>query len=261
MRAFRLAYDGTRFRGFQRQPHGDTVEDDLFAALRALDVFSGEKPDGYAAAGRTDAGVSARAQTVGFESPEWLTPRALNPELPEAVRAWAFADAPDGFHATHHAQYREYVYHLHAPELDDDRARAAARRLAGAHDFHNLTTDAKNTERDVSLSLSRDGDYLVFTVRAGGFPRGLVRRLVALVRDVAAGGSFDRVDRVLSSEPLDGPLGVPPAPAHPLALADVGYDLDFTVDDRAAVDCRETFASLAVERRTRARVADSLYSQ
>ncbi|GAA0647523.1 tRNA pseudouridine(38-40) synthase TruA [Salarchaeum japonicum] len=261
MRAFRLAYDGTRYRGFQRQPHGDTVEDAIFRALRALDVFEDEKPEGYAAAGRTDAGVSARAQTVGFESPEWLTPRALNAELPDAVRAWAFADAPDGFHATHHARYREYVYHLHAPALDDERAREAARLLAGEHDFHNLTSDSKNTERDVSLSLSRDDDYLVFTVRAGGFPRGLVRRLAALVRDVGAGGSLDRVERVLSPEPLDGPLGVPPAPAHPLVLADVGYDLDFSRDDRALADCRETFASLAVERRTRARVADALYPQ
>ncbi|MEE6209578.1 tRNA pseudouridine(38-40) synthase TruA [Salarchaeum sp. III] len=261
MRAFRLAYDGTRFRGFQRQPHGDTVEDELFRALRALDVFEGEKPNGYAAAGRTDAGVSARAQTVGFETPEWLTPRALNPELPAHVRAWAFADAPDGFHATHHARYREYVYHLYAPDLDDERAREAARRLAGEHDFHNLTTDSENTERDLSLSLDRDDDYLVVTVRAGGFPRGLVRRLVALVRDVAAGGSDARIDRVLSPEPLDGPLGVPAAPAHPLVLADVGYDLDFAVDDRAAADCRETFGSLAVERRTRSRVADALYPQ
>jgi len=261
MRAFRLAYDGTRYRGFQRQPHGDTVEDELFAALRALDAFSGEKPEGYAAAGRTDAGVSARAQTVGFESPEWLTPRALNAELPDSVRAWAFADAPDGFHATHHAQYREYVYHLHAPAVDDDRAREAARRLSGLHDFHNLTTDSKNTERDVSLSLERENEYLVVTARAGGFPRGLVRRLVALLRDIAAGGSFDRLSRVLSPEPLDGPLGVPAAPAHPLVLADVGYDLDFEVDDRAAANCREVFESLAVERRTRARVADSLYSQ
>lgn len=261
MRAFRLAYDGTRFRGFQRQPHGETVEDELFGALRELDVLEGEKPTGYAAAGRTDAGVSARAQTVAFESPEWLTPRALNAELPASVRSWAFAAAPDGFHATHHVQYREYVYHLHAPELDDERAREAARQLTGEHDFHNLTTDTENTERNLSLSLSREDDYLVFTVRAGGFPRGLVRRIVALVRDVAGGDSDARIDRVLSPEPLDGPLGVPAAPAHPLVLADVGYDLDFVLDDRAAADCRKTFESIAVERRTRSRVADALYSQ
>ena len=44
------------------------------------------------AAGRTDAGVSALAQTVAFDAPEWLTPRALNAELPAEIRAWASAD-------------------------------------------------------------------------------------------------------------------------------------------------------------------------
>jgi hypothetical protein len=57
VRAFRLAYDGSGYRGFQRQPHGETVEDELFAALRELGVaFEGGSPVGYAAAGRTDAG-------------------------------------------------------------------------------------------------------------------------------------------------------------------------------------------------------------
>jgi len=77
MRAFRVAYDGEPYRGFQRQPHGDTIEDALFEGLRALGVgFRDGSPAGYAAAGRTDAGVSARAQTVAFEAPDWLSPRA-----------------------------------------------------------------------------------------------------------------------------------------------------------------------------------------
>jgi len=259
MRAFRVAYDGTPFFGFQRQPNVPTVEGALFDALRDLDVFSGEKPERYAAAGRTDRGVSARAQTVAFEAPEWLTPRAFDSALPESVRVWAAADVPDGFHATHHANYREYVYHLYAPELDDERARRAADRLRGEHDFHNLTTDGENTVRDLEIGLARDGDYLVFTVRASGFPRGLVRRVVALVHAVASGESgMDRVDRVLTRDPLDGPLGVPEAPAHPLVLADVGYDVEFVVDERANARRRDCFSERAAERRTRARVADLL---
>ena len=69
MRAYRIAYDGRPYYGFQRQPDVPTVEDDLFDALRALDAFSGEKPPSYAAAGRTDAGVSALAQTVALRPP------------------------------------------------------------------------------------------------------------------------------------------------------------------------------------------------
>ena len=60
MRAFRVAYDGRPYSGFQRQPDVPTVEDTLLDALRALGVFEGsDVPPGYAAAGRTDAGVSA----------------------------------------------------------------------------------------------------------------------------------------------------------------------------------------------------------
>jgi len=83
MHAFRLAYDGTGYRGLQRQPYGGTVENALFEALEALDVaFEAGAPVGYTAAGRTDAGVSARAQTVAVEAPEWLRLSALNAELP-----------------------------------------------------------------------------------------------------------------------------------------------------------------------------------
>ena len=122
MRAFRLAYDGRPFYGFQRQPTVPTVEGALFDALVDLSVLSpdADKPTGYAAAGRTDAGVSAAAQTVAFECPEWLTPRALNSELPATIRAWASADVPEDFHATHDATRREYVYHLYAPCVTDD---------------------------------------------------------------------------------------------------------------------------------------------
>jgi tRNA pseudouridine38-40 synthase len=140
MRAVRLAYDGTGYRGFQRQPHGDTVENALFEALEALDVaFEAGAPVGYAAAGRTDAGVSARAQTVAFASPEWLRLRALNAERPADVRAWAAADADADVHATHDAAVRRYCYYLYAPDASDDRAAEACRGLSGRHDLHNFT--------------------------------------------------------------------------------------------------------------------------
>ncbi|MFB6308309.1 MAG: tRNA pseudouridine(38-40) synthase TruA, partial [Haloarculaceae archaeon] len=233
MRAFRIAYDGRPYHGFQRQPDVATVEDELLAALDRLDVLAGDRtvPDGYAAAGRTDAGVSALAQTVAFEAPDWLTPAAFNGELPADVRAWASAPAPDDFHATHDATSREYTYYLHAPDAADGRARAALDRLAGEHDFHNLTPDERGTVRDLDPSISRDGEFLVLELTAGGFARQLVRRLVSVVAEIATGDAeLDRIDRVLAPEPLSGPDGVPPAPAEPLVLTGVAYpDLSFSV--------------------------------
>ncbi|MFB6300662.1 MAG: tRNA pseudouridine(38-40) synthase TruA [Halobacteriales archaeon] len=257
-RAFRVAYNGRPFHGFQRQPDVPTVEDALFDALRALDCLetAADSPTGYAAAGRTDAGVSAVAQTVAFETPAWLTPTALNSELPDAVRAWAAADVADDFHATHDAVRREYTYHCHAPTADIDRARKAIDRLAGEHDFHNLTSDPSGTVRDVTATVDPDGEFLIVTVAAGGFPRSFVRRFVSLVRSIAVGATpLDRIDRVLLAEPLPGPQGVPAAPAYPLVLTTVEYPrIEFQRDDDALADARDRFEDRRLEHRTRDRV-------
>jgi tRNA pseudouridine38-40 synthase len=286
-RAFRIAYDGRPYRGFQRQPHGETVSDAILDALRALDICDeGAVPPGYAPAGRTDAGVSARAQTVALDAPGWLTPRALNAELPGDVWAWAQADAAEDFHATHDARRRAYRYHLCAPAADAERAREAVAALAGEHDFHNLTPDDSGTVRTLETAIqvgdgsqsspandspssvspsspfstpSADGGYLVLAFEAGGFPRQLVRRCAELVRAVATGEApLGTIERALGSDPLDGGEGVAPAPPYPLVLADVAYDLSFEHDARALTDARERFAALRAERRTLARVADDL---
>jgi tRNA pseudouridine38-40 synthase len=262
MRAFRVAYDGRPYHGFQRQPDVPTVEDAILDALRTLDVIEkrADTPPGYAAAGRTDAGVSAVAQTVAFASPSWLTPAAFNSALPAAVRAWAHAEPPEDFHATHHASARTYTYHLHAPTASLERARTAADRLAGEHDVHNLTPDTDNTVRTLDASVAADGPFLVVRFTAGGFCRQLVRRLVTVLESVAVGdASVEWIDRVLGPESLTGPEGIPPAPAYPLVLTDVAYpDLAFSIDAEAAESAREVFDQRAVERRTGARVADSI---
>lgn len=260
MRAYRIAYDGQPYYGFQRQPDVQTVEDTILDALRALDVLDGEIPPGYAAAGRTDAGVSARAQTVAFEAPDWLTPAALNSELPADVRAWASADAPDDFHATHDAASRSYTYHLHAPDADRNRARRGLDALAGEHDFHNLTPDETGTVRTLSTALERDGPFLVVELTAGGFARQLVRRAVSVVAAVARGeADRSRIEHVLSEQSLSGPAGVTPAPAVGLVLTDVVYPgLDFTVDEAAADSARAVFDQQRVHHATRARIADVL---
>lgn len=283
MRVFRIAYDGTDYFGFQRQPDVPTIEDTIFDALRRLEVLSSDadKPDGYAAAGRTDAGVSALAQTIAFDAPEWLTPRAVNSELPADIRAWASADTSAGFHATHHASKRTYTYHLYAPaatavdaddrrpslapfgnaaRVDDERFHAALEALSGRHDFHNLTPDDRNTERSPTLEATRDGPFLVVTVSAGGFSRELVRRLVSLAREVGSGEtSLAKIDRALEPEPLAGHAGVAPAPPEPLVLTAVEYpDLEFSVDEAAATSAREIFDRRRVEQRTAARVSRRL---
>ncbi|MFP9190542.1 tRNA pseudouridine(38-40) synthase TruA [Natronosalvus vescus] len=276
MRAYRLAYDGTDYFGFQRQPNVPTVEDKVFDALRNLDVLATDarKPAGYAAAGRTDAGVSALAQTIAFEAPDWLSPRAFNSALSADIRAWASAEAPADFHATHHATRRTYSYHLYAPRdrdsppsavagarpVDDDRVHAALEALSGTHDVANLTPDDEGTRRTLTLEAERDGSFLEITVSAPGFARELVRRLVALVHAVATGAEpLAKIDRVLDPEPLPGHEGIAPAPPEPLVLTDVTYPvLTFERDTEAARRTHEIFERLRLERTTGARVAKQL---
>jgi tRNA pseudouridine38-40 synthase len=259
VRAYRIAYDGQPYHGFQRQPDVATVEDTLFDALRALDVLEGDKPPQYAAAGRTDAGVSAVAQTVAFDAPEWLSPAAFNSELPSSVRAWASAEAPSDFHATHHATQREYTYFLYAPEADESRVRRALDALAGEHDFHNLTPDSAGTRRSLSTGLVRDGRFLSLRFRAGGFPRQLVRRAVSLVAAVAREeADIERIERALSPEPMLGPEGIGPASPAPLVLTGVSYDLTFAPDDTAVRRTRDLFHRRRVDHATRARVGERI---
>jgi len=258
MRAYRIAYDGQSYHGFQRQPDVPTVEGTILDALGALGVIDGhDVPNGYAAAGRTDAGVSALAQTVAFEAPDWLTPAALNGELPADVRAWASAEVDDEFHATHDAASRTYTYWLYAENVDPERARNALDALTGRHDFHNLTTDDENTVRELTASLRVEEPFFVLSLQAGGFCRQLVRRIVSLVREVATGAtSRGKIDRVLGAEPIDGPEGVAPAAAEPLMLAAVAYPgVTFDRDADAAASAREVFRAKRIERAAGARVA------
>lgn len=271
IRAFRVAYDGRAYAGFQRQPHADTVEGTILSALSdhgIVDPGDGPThatPPRYAAAGRTDAGVSAVAQTVAFSAPDWLTPRAFNGQLPGSVRVWAAADVPETFHATHDAVRRTYRYYLYAPasdptavagegrraSADDERAvddatvDDALARLSGTNDFHNLTSDDTGTVRDLRATATRADEFLVVEVTAGGFPRALVRRLVAAVAAVGRGTAESTLlDRLLADEPVSGPYGVGPAPPDPLVLWDVDYDgVAFVVDDDAAAGARRAFGT------------------
>lgn len=266
MRAYRLAYDGRSYYGFQRQPDVPTVEDSVLDALVALDLLGEQEgrsrptPPGYAAAGRTDAGVSATAQTIAFEGPSWLTPAALNAELPADVRAWASAQVSNDFHATHDAAARAYTYYFHDPEGRIERARTALSELSGRHDFHNLTPDDSGTVRDLSTAVVRDNPFLVLEFRADGFPRQFIRRAVSVVAEIVREErTVDRIDRLLGEESLDGPAGVEPAPAAPLVLTAVVYDgVEFGVDQQAAEAARNIFERRRVEHQTDARVAGLL---
>lgn len=235
-----LAYDGTGFSGYARQPGRRTVQGVLEASLervlRRLPKLS--------VAGRTDTGVHAEGQVVSFEAgeqdPERLR-RALNRMLaPEVVVARA-TPAPAGFDARHGATAREYRYRICTSDIPDPftaryewhrpglggltRMRAAARLLEGEHDFASFCRkpQAGGTVRRLErLRLARRGDLLEVGVRADGFLHQMVRSLVGTL--VAVG------DGRLEPEAMPGVLRArsraaagPVAPPHGLTLLRVTY--------------------------------------
>jgi len=166
-----LAYDGTRFVGWQRQAEGVSIQGLLEDALAR---FEGAAVT-VQGAGRTDAGVHALGQVasahVSFAHPVDTLRRALNAQLPEDVRVLDVAEAAEGFHARFSARSKTYRYRLRAGDggdpftrayvwqlteaLDVKAMRAAARVLVGTHDFaafQSAGTETKTTVRTMTRS-------------------------------------------------------------------------------------------------------------
>lgn len=235
-----LAYDGTDFRGFARQPNLRTIQGVLEEALgRVL----GEVPR-ISVAGRTDAGVHAEAQVVSFPSAAdpALIRRALNDLLAPEVAVTDVARAPAAFDARHSATAREYLYRVGTGEIADPfRARyewhrpghyrltamrRAAALLRGEQDFASFCRppgDGSSTVRNLQrLSVRRRGDLLEVRARADAFLHQMVRSLVGTLLAVGRGRmEAEIMPQVLSAG--DRSAAGPVAPPHGLTLVSVHY--------------------------------------
>jgi tRNA pseudouridine38-40 synthase len=237
-----LAYDGTRFVGWQRQPEGESVQGLLEGALAALEGA----PVPAHGAGRTDAGVHALAQVasarVSFAHGEAVVVRALNARLPPDVRVTAVEVAPEDFHARFHARSKHYRYQIdtspvadpftrsyawHVPDtLDRDAIRAAAAACVGTHDFsafRSAGTEVHTSVRTLTRSEWReDGRLLVYDVAGDGFLRHMVRAMVGTFVEVGRGARPSAQVAALLAGASRREAGAT-APAHGLALARVEY--------------------------------------
>jgi tRNA pseudouridine38-40 synthase len=238
-----LAYDGTPFGGWAKQPGRRTVEGELEAALATVL----REPVRLRVAGRTDAGVHALAQVASFRTVARVEParlgRGLNALLPPEIAVTEVARAAAAFDARA-AAARTYRYRLWLPDtppvfdrlylwdvrgpLDVDRLAAAAALLPGRRDFSALTPSARfyhtcvREVRRAEWTLSGDGREAVFEIAAGSFLHNMVRVAVGTMVDVAQG-------RMTLEQVVDGLAGGErralgrTAPARGLALVAVEY--------------------------------------
>jgi tRNA pseudouridine38-40 synthase len=239
-----LAYDGSRFSGWQSQRGGKTVQDALEAAFREL---CGEPRIVVHGAGRTDAGVHATGQAAHADVPDgrlpiaaWLP--ALNAHLPAGVRVMRLRKASPDFHARFSARGKIYRYTIwngpvrpplligrawHVPsELDGGLLGTACLGFTGRHDFAAFSarshTPAESTVRTVSaIRVRRQGPLLTLTFRGEGFLYKMVRMLAASAVRCAAGRlDPNEVRRMLEQA---GPRTSQVAPAEGLCLVRVIY--------------------------------------
>lgn len=204
-----IAYDGSSFRGWQSQPEGNTIQDNIEASLLRV---SGEALR-VTGSGRTDTGVHALGQVAHFDVPEsssmnveeWN--RALNVHLPPAIRIMKASMVEDDFHARFGAKEKTYRYEIdigpvlkplrvsrawHHPEkINCEILRRACSVYIGEHDFASFAANRKdgkdiNTVRTInSIEVVECSDGLSITFCGNGFLYKMVRLLVGAAVRVA----------------------------------------------------------------------------
>ena len=240
-----IAYDGAPFAGWQSQAGGDGVQDVIEKALALI----AKTPIRLHGAGRTDSGVHALAQVAHFDAPEEsrMTPadwqRALNGNLPAAVRILRAVRARPDFHSRFSATGKIYRYDLwnagvlpphlarrawHMPHpLDTTALREALQLFVGSHDFHGFTanrgTPAGDTVRRIeAIRVAQSGPSLRLTFEGGGFLYKMVRMLTGAGIRVAQGRADIETLRELLEKPRSG-RWTNVAPADGLYLVRVRY--------------------------------------
>lgn len=239
-----LAYDGTEFAGWARQPGQRTVQSEVESALRQ--VLRLASVPRVTCAGRTDAGVHARGQVAHVDLPTGVDAdtsaitRWLRGVLPGDITLWSAEEAPAGFDARFSALARRYSYRVSDQPvdplarrhvvawprpLDVGRLNASAVGLIGEHDFAaycRAKPDGTTIRRLLAVTWDMDGDVLRLDISADAFCHGMVRSLVGAMLPVGDGRrDVGWPAAVLRSGQRDPAAVV--APAHGLVLEHVEY--------------------------------------
>ena len=198
-----FCYDGTNYHGWQIQPNGDSVQEELQNALskvlrRDMTVVG---------AGRTDAGVHARMMVAHFDFDGDIDciqlAYRLNRIVPRDISVYEVRPVSKDMHARFGAKKRTYHYYIHTRKnpflrhyscelhypLDFDAMNEAASHLLEVHDFGSFCkshTDVKTTLCDVSEAIwVRDTDHSWhFRISANRFLRNMVRAVVGTLIEV-----------------------------------------------------------------------------
>lgn len=200
-----IAFEGTNYCGWQKQPHSPTVEEEIEDALYQIL----QDPVDVIGQGRTDSGVHAEEQIAHFDSENPLEPErityALLGVLPKDIAVWDMREVSPEFHARFDAVSRRYRYQIarrpvpmqrHTTELvlqplDIEAMKRCAGMIIGTHNFDSFTkADNDNPDSSCEVILSEfrtDPPILSYHIEANRFVRHMVRRLVGTMLEVGKG--------------------------------------------------------------------------
>lgn len=202
-----LRYNGTSFHGWQVQPNGNTVQQELCIAFKNL---SGNN-EYIIGCSRTDAGVHANmfccnVRTECAVSTEKI-PDALNFYLPPEIAVYDCKEVDYDFHARYDCKGKEYVYLIYNGkhrnpfyenkamfypyEIDAEMLDGEAKAFIGIHDFSAFCssgTDIEDKVREIyDCSVTRNNDLIEIRVSGNGFLYNMVRIIVGTLLDIQKG--------------------------------------------------------------------------
>ena len=241
-----VAYDGTRYAGWQRQKNGMAVQECLEEAIWSL-FHERVSVD---ASGRTDAGVHAWGQVAAFtlehSIPIERLALALNSKLPQDIRVMEAAEAAWDFHPQFQAkrktyrytyfngpflppQYRLYMAHIHEP-MDMERMNEAAKSLVGEHDFTALSSAQRTSKTTVRRIYEArvyrdvaDARVIHIEVTGNGFLYNMVRIIAGTLVKIGMGVyPPEKMEEIL--EEKNRAAAGPTIPARGLTLVSLEYE-------------------------------------
>ncbi|RLA48682.1 MAG: tRNA pseudouridine(38-40) synthase TruA [Gammaproteobacteria bacterium] len=242
--ACRIEYDGSRYSGWQAQPHLDvhTVQEQLELGLGEI----ARVPVRVHCAGRTDTGVHGFGQIVHFDAPVARSSKSWvlggNTNLPVDIRIHWAVPVVARFHARFSALARRYRYIIaNTPvrpallcrqvtwqrrPLNEHAMHEAAQCLLGERDFSAFRAagcQSKTPMRNVhSIDVCRRGDLIIVDVKANAFVLHMVRNIVGSLMAVGYGrNEAGWIDELMAGR--DRTLAAETAPPHGLYLVEVDY--------------------------------------
>ena len=234
----KVAYDGSKFFGFQRLNDEPSVQKLLEEALTKINKQSVE----IKGAGRTDRGVHANGQCFSFKLDVNIDVEGLKDGLNSLVAPYVYIkdikEVDEDFHARFSVLKKKYIYKINLgeydPKLNDyvyqckydydiNKMKEVAKLYLGVHDFHNFVSGERDNYECIIYDIEfQEKDNILNIVFEGkSFYRYMVRNLVGMMIDVARGKEeISKVEEMLNS--IDEIHGYT-APACGLYLENIEY--------------------------------------